>query len=161
MTMQSDVISGAETRLPSSDKPLSFKVLARNRILIALVLTYFAAALVISTIISVPIDTVQPKYLALMLASVAPIFLVTMLIWRFGAMVLNVRPEKPIQWLACDLRDHLLRDHERILAGLLACVSIIFFAATFSYVKSAIPLMNPFSWDPTFRRMGPDSAFRH
>ena len=153
MTMQSDLVSGDNTSLSGTEKSFLFKAIANNGILLFLVLSYFAAANFISIAYATPIETISPRNLMWMLISIAPIFLSSMVLWRFGHMALNVRPAKPIHWLIKDLKTYLITDKERLSSGLIAAVSIIFFAAVFTFVKNAIPLLNPFSWDVTFADM--------
>ena len=153
MTMQTNIGSDGPAKLYGRETSILFRALGQNRILIFFVFSYLFAAGLVSAAISDPIHTIQPKYLMWMLISVVPIFLLSMVLWRFGNMVLNVKPEKPIYWLARDLRHCLISDRERVLSGFIAAFSIVFFAAVFSYVKDSIPQMNPFSWDPTFAHL--------
>ncbi|WP_281966488.1 phosphatase PAP2 family protein [Roseovarius nanhaiticus] len=124
-----------------------------NGILLVLVLAYYVAALLIGVYTATPVSTVSPTILALMLASLVPIFLATMIIWRFAYMAVAVRPAKPIAWMMQDLKSTFLYDHRRLVSGGIAILAIIFFAAVFAYVKETIPQLNPFSWDGTFARL--------
>ena len=88
-----------------------------------------------------------------MLVGLVPIFLLSMVIWRFAHMVAHVRPARPIGWLIRDLRDLLITDRARLASGAIAIFGIVFFAVIFSYVKEAIPLLNPFAWDEAFAEL--------
>lgn len=142
------------------DRGLSGAIIARiasafgkNRILIALTLSYIIAGKIISIIYSIPFNTLAPLNLLQMLLVILPIFLVSMIVWRFSHMLFQIRPEKPIQWLGKDLLNILLLDRDRITGGIVAIFSIILVIGTLSFLKESIPVINPFSWDPSFAKL--------
>lgn len=150
MTMQSDVFSNPSSGTIGAAKSQVLTALAKNRILVFIVLSYLAVGQLISTAISTPFDSIQFSSMKWMLLASTPIFIGSMIIWRFAHMIVNVRPTKPIGWLARDLRDMFFRDRTRLLSGVVAVTCVVYFAAAFSFIKESIPLLNPFSWDPTF-----------
>lgn len=150
MTMQTDIVSSRNPHAEKAGKGHFIKALVQNRLLIAIVFLYFLAGTFVSAKVSAPLNTVGLDHMKWILLATAPVFFGSMIIWRFGHMVFNVRPEKPIGWLMRDLRDTLIFDRERVYGGMIAVVGIIYFAAVFSFIKDNIPLLNPFSWDPTF-----------
>ncbi len=153
MTLQSTDVSCDGSQIAAARKQRFSQLLGKHRILLGLLLSYLAAASIIGIVLSEPMDTLRPEIVIWMIGTLAPVFLISMVVWRFGNMVLNVRPERPIAWLVADLRDCMIQDHERIFSGLIAFASIILFAATFTFVKDCIPLLNPFSWDPAFAEL--------
>lgn len=157
MTMQMEIDFGARKALGrASGKAIAsllLLALRKNSILLFLVLSYYFSALMIGAYTATPVNTLSPTILLLMLASLVPLFLASMIIWRFAYMATSVRPAKPISWLIRDFKQTILMDYQRLLSGGIAIVAIIFFAAVFAYVKEAIPQLNPFAWDETFARM--------
>ncbi len=111
------------------------------------------AAVVLSAYIPVPLFAGRLSSFVWMLIGLVPIFLLSMVIWRFAHMVAHVRPARPIGWLLRDLRQLLVTDRARMLSGGIAILGIVFFALIFSYVKEAIPLLNPFAWDVSFAEL--------
>ncbi|WP_306116022.1 MULTISPECIES: phosphatase PAP2 family protein [unclassified Roseovarius] len=151
--MQTELLSG---QAPISQRKASSVIgaaLRQNSILCGLVATYFLAAIILSTAISVPLFAGRLSSSFWMLLGLVPIFLLSMVIWRFAHMVAHVRPTRPIGWLIRDLRDLLITDRARLASGAIAILGIVFFAVIFSYVKEAIPLLNPFAWDEAFAEL--------
>ncbi len=147
--------------LTSSDRQFSLDpengilgtALRQNVLLLVIVAVYFAAALVLCFVTSVPVFSGSLSSIFWMLVSLAPTFFLTMIVWRFTHMVVTVRPEKPIGWLARDLWTTLVKDHLRLASGVTAIVGVVFFATVFAYVKETIPALNPFDWDVTFAEL--------
>lgn len=157
MTMQTEIDLGRRSGSAiASGKAFTSLLglgLRKNIILLLLVLAYYLAALAIGVYTERPVNTLSPTILVLMLASLVPLFLASMIIWRFAYMATYVRPEKPIGWLVQDFKTTIFLDYQRLLSGGIAIFASIFFVAAFSYVKEAIPELNPFAWDETFARM--------
>lgn len=68
---------------------------------------------------------------------------------RFFHLATRVRPEHPITALARDMGD-FLRQPDRMANGLVITFVFVIFMNVFSYLKGAIPVIHPFSWDTTF-----------
>ncbi len=115
-----------------------------------IVLFYFLATLYVCHLTATPISVLSPDYFISLTASAIPVFLLSMLFWRFGFMVLNIRPQKPTPWLINDVKQTFLRDPERLLSGAIVYACLILFSAPFLYLKFSISTLNPFSWDPLF-----------
>ncbi len=124
--------------------------LGKNRILIALTLSYILAGEIVSLIYAVPFDTLTPLNILRMGGAILPIFLVSMIVWRFAHMLFTTRPEKPVKWLMQDLLDVMIRDKERIWGGIILIICLVLITGTFTFLKTAIPVINPFAWDETF-----------
>lgn len=152
MTMQTEIYHHGRAASKRAFSELLATALRQNSVLLSLVLAYSISAVIVSAYTATPINTVSPTILALMLASLVPLFLASMIIWRFSYMAASVRPAKPIGWLVQDFKQTFLRDNLRLLSGFIAVFALIFFVAVFAYVKEAIPRMNPFTWDETFAR---------
>lgn len=140
MTMQTDVLSGRSAIGPA---------LWRNRVLIGLVAVHFLAVLTACTLLGVPFGSGTATTLISLLQVQVPLFLVILLFWRFGWMIVHVRPRQPTAWFANDLRE-ILFDRDRILSGMIAFLAMCLFAGSFTVGKDLIPLIHPFSWDPLF-----------
>ena len=69
--------------------------------------------------------------------------MLVIVLWRLG----RERPDSPLR----AIRDHWFeRDWPRLRQGLPLVICAILFMPSFSAVKSAIPLLNDYSWDETF-----------
>lgn len=122
----------------------------QNVVLLALVFLYYLSALIVSNYTVTTISTVSLSIIVRMMASFIPLFLASMIIWRFSYMAAVDRPAKPIIWLVQDFKKIILVDHLRLLNCFVAFIAILFFTAVFTYVKETIPKLNPFSWDVIF-----------
>lgn len=80
------------------------------------------------------------------------IFEVALLIWGtlFLLQLIRVRPDAPFSYVRTFARDWRLS--ERLQLALPAVVAVGVFSNVFSSMKSAIPLIAPFAWDPAFVR---------
>jgi hypothetical protein len=82
---------------------------------------------------------------------ILPITLFLVFTGRALYFALIVRPKRPFAMLMADLR-HNLALPRRLAQGVPMLVLIPLLGGTFSVVKAAIPLMNPFSWDLQLER---------
>jgi hypothetical protein len=64
-------------------------------------------------------------------------------------IMIFVRPEHLTQYILTDLRENYVTPR-RIMTGLPIMLLLPVFISTFTFFKSMIPVMNPFSWDPLF-----------
>ena len=143
VTMQSDVMEreGLLTRL-----------FAANWILILVVLLHWLAAVTTGLVTSIPFTSGMVGILGMLFGVLLPWFLMILLIWRFCQMAVLIRPDRPVHWFLDDLRDNLT-DVERMASGAFRLGLMVVMVGTFAYLKSIIPSLNPFSWDPLFARM--------
>ncbi|MBU2889022.1 phosphatase PAP2 family protein [Celeribacter halophilus] len=123
--------------------------LLRNRLLISCVLVTVVAATYVSGLIGVPFEIGTFNSLMALFTVMLPLFLILLLVGRFMYLALVLRPERPIHQMVADVR-RIFFDFERMSIGMVALVVFIVFIRTFSYLKYAIPFVNPFSWDVTF-----------
>lgn len=140
MTMQTDILTERSAIGPA---------LWRNRLLIGLVALHFAGIYTACMALGVPFRSGTASTLISLLQVQVPLFLVILLFWRFGWMIVTVRPKRPTAWFMADLRD-ILFDRDRILSGMIAFLAMCLFAGSFTIGKDLIPLIKPFSWDPFF-----------
>lgn len=77
------------------------------------------------------------------------------LLWRFAVAIFKVKPRKPIQWMIADLRS-ILSNRTHVSDALAGFFSILVLIVTFTYLKEAIPLVNPYSWDQFFIQLDRD-----
>lgn len=131
--------------------PLS-ALIRQNRLLITVVLIHWVAAVMVGTTLSIPVQIGTAATLAMVFGILLPWFLLILLVWRAIHMALHVRPEKPIHWLVNDIRTMLL-DWERMFGGMLRLLLIVLMVCSFAYLKSIIPAINEFSWDPRFAQI--------
>jgi len=140
MTMQTDVLT---------DKSAIGPALWRLRALIGLVALHFLGVYIACLIVGVPFGSGTATTLISLLQVQVPVFMVILLFWRFGWMIVKVRPKRPTAWFANDLKEILL-DRDRIFTGIFAFLVMCLFAGSFTVGKDLIPLIIPFSWDPVF-----------
>lgn len=125
------------------------RVLQAHALLIGLVVAHYVTAMLVEHLTGRPFGMGILGILGLLAGTLVPVFLLVMLVWRFGHMMLNVRPARPIAWLAADLRRVLL-DPERLVGGAVALTALILFQKSFGYLKEMVVVLNPFSWDEVF-----------
>ena len=77
---------------------------------------------------------------------IIPVSVVTL---RFYHVARYLRPRHPISALARDVRAYF-GSPDRFANGMIIVVLYVPFISTFSYLKSNIPNIQPFSWDATF-----------
>ena len=152
MTKQPDQLSSQNPIITPIFMSL-VRALGENRILIVLTISYIIVAKIISRMYEPQYNLPSLNNLLQALMIVIPMFLVSMIIWRFAYMFSQVRPQKPVKWLAKDLLNILIRDKDRIFGGAIAILSVILMTDTFTFLKEAIPVINPFAWDTTFTRL--------
>jgi len=75
-----------------------------------------------------------------------PLTLFVVIVGRALYFTLIIRPDRPFTMLMADLR-HNTASPRRLVQGLPTLIFIPLLGGTFSVIKAAIPLMNPFSWD--------------
>jgi hypothetical protein len=125
------------------------RVLRANAVLISFVLVHYILTVLISRYTGVSFGPGVLSSLGTLLGTLIPAYLMVLLLWRFGWMVLRVRPERPIAWMVADLK-RIVLDPDRLVGGMLALTSIALFQKSFSYLKDMVPVLNPFAWDTTF-----------
>lgn len=118
--------------------------------LVGLVAAYFGVGVAVSRYIGAPaalsLDLYLPLYFTLL-----PIMLLVLVAGHALRVAITERPERPFLRLLTDLRTRLATP-QRIANALPCLLFIPIFGGTFTLIKAAIPLLNPFSWDPTFER---------
>ncbi|MGB5559330.1 MAG: phosphatase PAP2 family protein [Paracoccaceae bacterium] len=123
-----------------------------DRFLVGLVLIHWCAAMIVGRATGIVFDTGMLWILGTLFGVLLPWYLLVLLIWRFACMALYIRPERPIRWLVADIRG-VIADPERIFGGAFRFLLMAVFVGSFSYFKSIIPYLNPFSWDPLFTHL--------
>ena len=120
-----------------------------NRWLIGAVALHAAISFAVSSAIGLPYENGVIRTLITLCGTLIPFFLFVLLVWRVVYMVRKVRPDKPAAWLIGDIKATVL-DANRMVGGTVTLLAMAFFLNTFSYMKEAIPAINPFSWDDAF-----------
>lgn len=77
----------------------------------------------------------------------ALLFVALFFLWRVLVMMIYDKPKHPTLYLLHDIRNNYLTCHK---LAVLAIFLFFFplFSSSFTYLKSMIPLLNAFSWDP-------------
>ncbi|HEY1149747.1 MAG TPA: phosphatase PAP2 family protein [Pseudoduganella sp.] len=113
--------------------------LAEHSVLIALVALHLLAALLVQASFAARQLQISGVIFSML---IAPIF--ALCGYAVYVMVI-IRPRQLLRHLGGSLQAYISRD--RLLFALPAIVLIPVFAASFSLIKSSLPMMHPFSWD--------------
>ncbi|MEQ9261030.1 MAG: phosphatase PAP2 family protein [Roseovarius sp.] len=148
MTMQSDFAATAAAAPPARGSAMG-PALWRNRLLLGLVGLHFCAVYATCLMLGKPFSSGTVDTLVALLKLQVPLFIILLTLWRFGWVMLWLRPERPLAWFAADLRG-IVTDRDRMFTGIFAFVAMCLFASSFSVAKDLIPVIHPFSWDPAF-----------
>mgnify|MGYP005851120733 CR=1 FL=1 len=97
-------------------------------------------------------DLILAKSLFAILIMLGPFTLFVLGLRRLVLMAVVERPDRPLAVFLTTLREVFL-DLPRMATGTMLLAAIIVFVAAFGYLKAAVPVLNPFSWDVTFMRM--------
>lgn len=148
MTMQAE-LQAEFSPIRSRRVPL---FVLKNRLLFLCVLVPMALAFYVGEVIGVPYEVRTFNSLMMLFTALIPLFLIVLMVGRFLHLAIVVRPERPIHQMLRDARA-LFLDYERMSVGLVSLGIYMLFIGTFSYLKFAIPYVNPFSWDVTFAQL--------
>ena len=140
MTMQADV-SRASLAVP--------RFVAKNRMLLALVMVPVICAFAVSLKLGVPFEVNMLSWMFSLLGAIIPAFLIVLMLARFAHLAIVVRPKRPALVMMTDVK-RVFFDTDRMITGTVSLMLFIVFFSAFSYLKFAIPFINPFSWDVTF-----------
>lgn len=117
-----------------------------HAVLAGVVAVYIAAATALARFAGKP-EVLDPF---LYLPGVAALFGFCAVLWGAGYLgwvALAVRPERPLSWAWQHLRERA-RFKTRVLRGMTVVLLLIPFYGYFTSVKSLIPVVMPYSWDP-------------
>ncbi len=131
---------------------IALPALSRHGWLLLAVGIHQIFAVIVSIATDRPVVSATGSFLATYMGLLVPMYLMALLVGRVFWMAFTVRPERPIHWLAADLKS-IVFDYDRMLQGLIVTLAVAVFFPTFSFVKDAIPYVVPFSWDATFAQV--------
>jgi hypothetical protein len=117
----------------------------RDRLLLAIIVVYAVAGAGIAVHFEAASILSVGLYFGVY-SFILPMTLFIVFAGRALYFALIVRPKRPFAMLMADLRFNLALPR-RFAQGLPMLISVPLLAGSFSVVKAAIPLMNPFSWD--------------
>lgn len=117
-------------------------VLREQAVLIGLVAAYWLAALMVSDFYDLP-HRLLPNFTGYASALAVPLALA--FCWYAISVMVYVRPERLTRYLFTSLRSYITP--ERLLFALPVILLIPLFASTFTFFKSAIPIIQPYTWD--------------
>ncbi len=145
-----------ETLSPSSARfalaPQVVRALLRSlrahAFFIALILLHTLAVGILPPLLGLPVRY-QPRYYGSTFFALTAIALVAFGIAYSAIVLLVVRPGQPLRHIWGELTGKLLT-LDRLCMALPVLLLFPLFAATFSFFKSIIPVINPFAWDPQF-----------
>jgi hypothetical protein len=117
-------------------------IMREHALLIGLVAVYWLAALGVSSFYNLP-NNLLPNLLGYAVPLLVPLALA--LCWHTISIMVFVRPERLTRYLIASLRESLTR--ERVLFALPVILLLPVFAAAFTFFKTAIPVIQPYTWD--------------
>lgn len=120
----------------------------RHRWMAGFVLAYFIVAVVLERMLTGAVDAAFNLYTGVSLQMV-PIMLLALLIGYPIYVMLVLRPKHLIGVLIDRARNSVFTV-ERLATGLPVLIMLPIFLNSFTIVKSAIPMLHPFSWDVRF-----------
>lgn len=126
--------------------------LQRNALFLLCVAVHSVVAFTILAHKGVPLTINMTATLSGAFGLMLPVFAWLYVVWRYLVMAVVVRPRAPRAWLVEDLRAVFL-DWERLLAGTTVLAGYAVFMAVFTSFKTAIPILNAFSWDIAFAEL--------
>ena len=118
------------------------EILREHGLLIGLVAVYWLAALVVSNFYNLP-NHLLPN----LLGYAVPLFvqLVLALCWYAISIMVFVRPERLTRYLIASLKKSLTQ--ERMLFAAPVILPVPVFASAFTFFKTVIPVIEPYTWD--------------
>ena len=108
MSLETDILSDAPAQARTAPQALA-RLMRRNGLLLGLVVLHFVAAYAISRHLGIAFQSGTIPTLLTVFRHLVPSFIVAFVLWRFAVMSVTVRPDRPIAWLARDLRRSLAR----------------------------------------------------
>ncbi len=128
---------------------LTAKALWQSRVLITIAIIFTAAAYAIALTYDAPFESGTIGHIGLAATVLGPAFLIFLMFHRFFYMAIFIRPKSPTRQFVADIRTYGM-DPERLIIAIVAFLATMVIVGSFIFLKDFIPLMNPFSWDPTF-----------
>ena len=122
--------------------PVAFR---EHATLLALVLAYWASALVVGEITGRPRTATITMYLATY-RSMVPMMILVLLIGRGLTLLILERPARPLTQFLAELR-YSLASPDRIANAIPVLMCLLVFGGTFTVLKTSFPLLFPFTWD--------------
>lgn len=122
-----------------------------HRPMMLLVLVYCVAGLGVA--LTAGMEGIGLHYLELpVYVTLLPTMTVFVVIFYVARVIIVDHPKRPLTRLWNDFRTDLITPH-RVAMALPILICIPAFCTTFTMVKSTIPALQPFSWDPAFEQL--------
>lgn len=121
------------------------KTLHEHSLLTSMVCAYFLLAAAVAHLYALPYSF-TPNFAGYAVALFIP--LVFAFCWHAISIMLFVRPDRLTLYLLSSLKPYLAPQRLLFAAPVLLLIPI--FASTFTFFKSAIPALNPYTWDVFF-----------
>lgn len=115
-----------------------------HALLVGLVAAYWLAALGVAHAYGLPGNLI-PNLLGYAVPLLVPLALA--LCWHALSIMIYVRPRRLTRYLIASLKESLTR--ERVLFALPVVLLLPVFASAFTFLKTAIPVVQPYGWDAT------------
>ena len=132
----------SHTDYSRSTLSLASKALSEHALLVSLVGAYFLAAAGIAALYGLPFDFAPNLRGYALMMSIPLLFI---LCWHAISVMIFVRPQRLTRYLISSMKPYLALP--RLFSGLTVLALIPVFSTTFTYFKSTIPSINPYSWD--------------
>lgn len=127
-------------------------VFRRNRLLLCVIALHLLCGVGVSVYLGTSFWSSTAPMILVTFKTLSMIMVANVLLWRLGVAVFKVKPKKPIQWMIADLRS-ILSNRTHVSDAVTGFFCMLVLIITFTYLKEAIPLLNPYSWDSLFAQM--------
>ncbi|WP_254447934.1 phosphatase PAP2 family protein [Ruegeria arenilitoris] len=128
------------------------EVIWRNRLLVSIVALHALAGIAVGQHLGISYwSSASTKILGVLLNLSAFAF-ANYVLWRFAVAVFRVKPKKPISWMIADFRK-IVSNRSATSDTLIGFMCIAVLTVSYSYLKTVLPLLQPYSWDPLFANL--------
>jgi membrane-associated phospholipid phosphatase len=117
-----------------------------NKLFLMLVVAHFAITVAVASYAGLAYSNSAVNMLFVLFGTLIPAYLFGLLVARFIYMAIVIRPARPASWLVADIRAKVF-DLNRLVTGLATLTVLSLFFSNFSFLKEAIPMLNPYAWD--------------
>lgn len=117
-----------------------------NKLLLMLIAGHFGITIAIASYAGLAYSNSAANMLFVLFGTLIPAYLFGLLVARFIYMATIIRPAQPTRWLIADIRATVF-DLDRLVTGLATLTVLTVFFSNFSFLKEAIPVLNPYAWD--------------
>ena len=122
----------------------------RESPLLAIILIYWISGLIIAHVTGIPPGATITTYLGTYVPMTA-LMIASLVLGRGAIIMVHDRPARPLLQLLKELRTTLATP-QRVAHAVPMLAGMLLFGGTFTVIKTAFPILAPFTWDATFEQ---------